>query len=294
MLKRWIALILFLAVALNTVGALAHEPYMLYFAEMEPEDSAAGAIAWYFSDRVLEYTDHSLAVDVDTEGALGNFDECLADMTRRSEKVNIMRLSLAQLKEMGCEKLAVLAQPGQFESHGQFLRFTQSDEGAKLLSEPNEKKLKLIGLCFLDLGFYQTAFRESLSGLSDYAGRLIALESDAAAGAYQRLGANTAALTAWADGTAAGIETSLAHYNQGGLPQEAPWVGLDNHRMDISVLVISTETWGLLTKLEKQLLTMAAQATAEYSAEMMENFEARFADQAEGVHIVNVDPEAFR
>ena len=284
--------------------ALAHDPFMLYYAETEPENSLAGESAWILSDMVIEVTGHSLAVDVLADGQLGSAQECLEDLMGESEQVDLMRVPVSLLVEMGCPKLAVLALPGAFSDHEQFARFAVGELGTELLEEIDDEELGMIALGFMDLGFEQFVFPEDVVELADFEGKSIAVSDfqamestvESLGGSLVQFPADDGVLAeAFESGEIDGAEMTVAEYYDKAICEQAGTLVLDHHRLEPYVIVMSAKTWNLLTRLERTGMYMAVQAAVTYNAQTTQLGEQMCIDSLKqaGATIVEIEDDAW-
>ena len=279
MLKRFAALLLALFLLPGVPAALAHEPYVVTYADTEGEESIAGYTAQYFAEAVLEITGEGIEVELHFDGELGDFDACLSDLRKKGETVSFMRVPVSVLSALGCEKLSLLSLPGAFADHDQFARLAESGLVNDLFNEPNGKKLGLLGVGFWEGGYVHTAFREAAADLSAYQGKTVAFSgTPAMEDVLRALGAAPAAMpgdvrAALRSGAVDGAETTLETYWNSALYEDAGHLLMDAHRMDVSLLAVSAEAWRLLTNLERRCILLAAQMTAQYNAQLVREFE---------------------
>ena len=280
MIKRFLAALLIVSLLLGVSGALAHEPYVVTYAEQEAEDSLAGFVAQYFAEAVLEITGEGIEVALYFDGELGDYDDCLADMRKKGEEVAFMRVPIAELAAMGCEKLSLLSLPGAFADYDQFARFAESNLVNDLINEPNSKKLGLLGVGFITGGYVDTAFRTEAADLTAYQGKTVALDgTPAMEDTFRALGAHPVSrpndlAAALRSEQVDAAETTLEAYVNASLYEEAGHLLQDHHRMDVYLLTISAESWRLLTNLERRCILLAAQMTAQYNAQLLQEYEA--------------------
>ncbi len=286
-----------LSVALSC-PAFAHESYILYFAEEDSEDSVAGMTAWMFADLVLAYTGHSLAVDVYTDGELGTHEECLENLMGDGDVVNFMRLAPSELKSLGVDDVSLLSLPYTFDSHEAFRDFTRGKGAEELLEAPEDAKSHMVGIGYMELGFFHTAFKDDVSSLAGYEGKTIAISgTDAMEDVVLSLGAVPASLpedleSALSSGDIDAVEATLLSYDEAQLSSLASSLVLDRHRMDVYQIVMSAATWRILTRAERMAVRTAAQEAAAYNASLIEQREAMLIDALREAGVSIAEPES--
>ena len=253
----------------------AHESYMLYFSEQDSEFSLPAMLGFYFGDRILEYTDHGLALDVYADGTLGDAEESLRQVQGIKDNegvtVDFMLVPVSELAGIGAGELSLPALPTTFSSHEAFRAFAESETATGFLEFPKKNGEKMLCIAFLELGYEQTVLKAPISSLKDlqglrYAadGSLLMPETLTALGAVP-VDMPQDCAAAFNNNTIDAAEKTLFTYQAEFLQDCAPVVLMDNHRMDVYALVMSADAWRMLTNLERTCVKLSAIDTIEYN-----------------------------
>ena len=103
-MKKLIALVLALIVALSCTAALA-DPITLTYAEVNPlEGTIVGEMAKAFKAKVEEVSGGEVLIDIQASGVLGTEAQVLDGILMGGDTVDISRISAFALTSYGCQK----------------------------------------------------------------------------------------------------------------------------------------------------------------------------------------------
>ena len=147
-MKKWIALVVALMMALGCAAALADNVTLTY-AEVNPlEGTIVGELANAFKTKVEELSGGSVTIDIQASGVLGSEDQILDNLLGGGNVTDISRISAFALSQYGCTKATLLSLPYVFENRDHFWNFATSDLAKEFLNEPQTIGLPLRGLCY--------------------------------------------------------------------------------------------------------------------------------------------------
>lgn len=302
-MKKLLALVLALVMALGCTAALA-EPVTLVYAEVNPlEGTIVGSIAKFFKEKVEELSGGEITIDIQASGVLGSEAQILDGIMMDAGTVDISRISAFALTSYGCNKAKLLSIPYTFVSREHFWNFANSDLAAEFLNEPQTVGLPLRGICYGEEGFRHFFFKTGLevNGLEDLKNMKIRVSEDPVmTGMVKGLGANattvsfTELYSALQSGVVDAAEQPIANYKSNAFPEVANTLLLDGHTLGAIQLVITDMGWEKLNEQQQAWIMEAGKLTQAYNAELAEGAEAEVLEQlkAEGCNIVEVTDKA--
>ncbi len=240
---------------------------VLTYAEINPIDNTTmiGKLAGAFKSKVEELSDRTIFIDIKDGGVYGTTHDVLENMREGETAVDICRCSSADLKKLGCSRMAVLEMPYLFGDHGHFRKFLASNLCAGLLQEMQEKSLGIRGLCLAEEGFRCFFFRNSVKNINDLRGKKIRVSSDnLARNLVACLDAIPASVpfselySALATGTIDAADAIVQNYKSNSFDEVAPFLMMDRHNISSVELVVSDKTWLKLSDEQKNWVKEAA------------------------------------
>ena len=296
-MKKLLALVLTLVLALGCTGALA-DTVTLTYSEVNPLDTIVGKTAQFFKEKVEELTGGSVVINIQHSGVLGTEAQVLDGILSGSGTVDIGRFSAFQFTAYGCNKAKLLSIPYTFVSREHFWNFANSELAQEFLAEPQTVGLPLRGICYGEEGFRHFFFRNEVKTIDDLKEMKIRVSEDPVmTGMVTDLGANptvvsfTELYSALQTGVVDAAEQPIANYRSNAFPEVAPYLMLDGHTLGAIQIVITDLAWAKLTEEQQQAIMEAGRLTQNYNAELSAGEEAKVLEQlkADGVHIIEVE-----
>ncbi len=296
-MKKLLALVLTLVLALGCTGALA-DTVTLTYSEVNPLDTIVGKTAQFFKEKVEELTGGSVVINIQHSGVLGTEAQVLDGILSGSGTVDIGRFSAFQFTAYGCNKAKLLSIPYTFVSREHFWNFANSDLAEEFLNEPQTVGLPLRGICYGEEGFRHFFFRNEVTGIDSLKEMKIRVSEDPVmTGMVTDLGANptvvsfTELYSALQTGVVDAAEQPIANYRSNAFPEVAPYLLLDGHTLGAIQIVITDVAWAKLDQAQQNAILEAGKLTQSYNAELSAGEEAKVLEQlkAEGVHVIEVE-----
>ena len=296
-MKKLLALVLTLVLALGCTGALA-DTVTLTYSEVNPLDTIVGKTAQFFKEKVEELTGGSVVINIQHSGVLGTEAQVLDGILSGSGTVDIGRFSAFQFTAYGCNKAKLLSIPYTFVSREHFWNFANSDLAEEFLNEPQTVGLPLRGICYGEEGFRHFFFRNEVTGIDSLKEMKIRVSEDPVmTGMVTDLGANptvvsfTELYSALQTGVVDTAEQPIANYRSNAFPEVAPYLLLDGHTLGAIQIVITDVAWAKLDQAQQNAILEAGKLTQSYNAELSAGEEAKVLEQlkAEGVHVIEVE-----
>ena len=296
-MKKLLALVLTLVLALGCTGALA-DTVTLTYSEVNPLDTIVGKTAQFFKEKVEELTGGSVVINIQHSGVLGTEAQVLDGILSGSGTVDIGRFSAFQFTAYGCNKAKLLSIPYTFVSREHFWNFANSDLAEEFLNEPQTVGLPLRGICYGEEGFRHFFFRNEVTGIDSLKEMKIRVSEDPVmTGMVTDLGANptvvsfTELYSALQTGVVDAAEQPIANYRSNAFPEVAPYLLLDGHTLGAIQIVITDVAWAKLDQTQQNAILEAGKLTQSYNAELSAGEEAKVLEQlkAEGVHVIEVE-----
>ena len=302
-MKKLIALILALVLALSCTAALA-EPVTLVYSEVNPlEGTIVGSIAKFFKEKVEELSGGEIIIDIQASGVLGTEAQVLDGIMMDAGTVDISRISAFALTSYGCNKAKLLSIPYTFVNREHFWNFANSELAAEFLNEPQTVGVPLRGICYGEEGFRHFFIKSGIEvkGLDDLKGLKIRVSEDPVmTGMVQGLGANptnvsfTELYGALQSGVVDAAEQPIANYKSNAFPEVANTLVLDGHTLGAIQLVITDMGWAKLTEQQQAWILEAGKLTQAYNAEIVQAAEDEVLEalKAEGCNIIEIADKA--
>ena len=296
-MKKLLALVLTLVLALGCTGALA-DTVTLTYSEVNPLDTIVGKTAQFFKEKVEELTGGSVVINIQHSGVLGTEAQVLDGILSGSGTVDIGRFSAFQFTAYGCNKAKLLSIPYTFVSREHFWNFANSDLAEEFLNEPQTVGLPLRGICYGEEGFRHFFFRNEVTGIDSLKEMKIRVSEDPVMTVMVTdLGANptvvsfTELYSALQTGVVDAAEQPIANYRSNAFPEVAPYLLLDGHTLGAIQIVITDVAWAKLDQAQQNAILEAGKLTQSYNAELSAGEEAKVLEQlkAEGVHVIEVE-----
>ncbi|MBR3106891.1 MAG: TRAP transporter substrate-binding protein [Clostridia bacterium] len=301
-MKKFLGIILALALLLSCASALAEDPITLTYAEVNPLDGTiVGEMAKAFKAKVEELSGGSVVIDIQAGGVLGSEDQILDNLLGGGNITDISRISAFALTQYGCDKAKLLSIPYTFVNEEHFWNFAASDLAQDFLLEPQEIGLPLRGLCYGEEGFRHFFFKNEVKGLEDLKGLKIRVSSDPVmTGMVSNLGASatTVAFTelysALNTGVVDGAEQPTANYRSNAFQEVAPYLLLDGHTLGALQIIITDAAWAKLNEEQQGWIMEAAAYASQVCRESVAKIEADTFEllKADGATIIEVEDKA--
>ena len=300
-MKKLIALVLALIVALSCTAALA-DPITLTYAEVNPlEGTIVGEMAKAFKAKVEEVSAGEVIIDIQAGGVLGSEDQILDNLLGYGNITDISRISAFALTQYGCGKASLLSIPYTFVNEQHFWNFADSELAQEFLLEPQEIGLPLRGLCYGEEGFRHFFFKNEVKGLEDLKNLKIRVSADPVmTGMVSNLGAAattvpfTELYSALNTGVVDGAEQPTANYFSGAFPEVAPYLLLDGHTLGALQIIITDNAWNKLNETQQGWIMEGAKYASQVCREKVAEIEAEtFKKLAEGGYtVIEVEDKA--
>ena len=113
----------------------------LVMAEVNPLDTIVGMTDKYFADKVKEYSNGSVGIDLQAAGVIGSENDVLDTMLAPGSTIDMSRISAFALTSYGGQKSMLLSLPYTFVSRDHFWKFATSDLAKEFLLEPSQNGL---------------------------------------------------------------------------------------------------------------------------------------------------------
>ena len=301
-MKKTLAIVLALVLALGVSSAFAAEPITLTYAEVNPlEGTIVGQTAQFFKDKVEELSGGTIVIDIHHSGVLGSEAQVLDSILSGSDTVDIGRFSAFQFTTYGCNKAKLLSIPYTFVSRDHFWKFANSELAQEFLAEPQAVGLPLRGICYGEEGFRHFFFKNPVKGIEDLKDMKIRVSDDPVmTGMVTNLGANptvvsfTELYSALQTGVVDGAEQPIANYKSNAFDEVAPTLLLDGHTLGAIQIVVTDSGWAKLNEEQQGWIMEAGKATQDFNASLSAEAEAKVLEQlkADGVNVVEVTDKA--
>ena len=302
MSKRFLSVLLALALVLGVSSAFASAPITLTYAEVNPlEGTIVGQMATDFKTKVEELSGGSIIIDIQASGVLGSEAQVLDAILGGGDTVDISRISAFALTSYGCNKAKLLSIPYTFVNRQHFWNFANSDLAQEFLNEPQELDLPLRGLFYGEEGFRHFFFTNEVSGIEDLKGLKIRVSDDPVMnGMVNNLGANptvvafTELYSALQTGVVDGAEQPIANYKSNAFPEVAPYLLLDGHTLGAIQVVITDGAWAKLSEEQQGWIMEAGKYASENNAQISEAKENEVLEglKADGYTVIEVEDKS--
>ena len=302
-MKKLLCALLALVLVLSSAAALAEEPVVLTYAEVNPADDSTivGQLALDFKAKVEELSGGSIVIDIQGSGVLGSEAQVLDGILMGGTSVDISRISAFALSSYGCNKAMLLSLPYVFVSRDHFWNFANSELAKEFLAEPQTIGLPLRGICYAEEGFRHFFFKNEVAGLDDLKGLQIRVSDDPVmTGLVKDLGANptvvsfTELYSALQTGVVDAAEQPIANYKSNAFQEVAPNLLLDGHTLGAIQLVITDTAWAKLSEQQQAWIMEAGEYASNLNAQNSQSKEDEVLEQlkADGINVIDVDDKA--
>ena len=300
-MKKLVAIVLSLVMLFGFSAALADEPVVLTYAEVNPLDTIVGQTGSFFKQKVEELTGGSVIIDIQAGGVLGTEAQILDGIFMGGDTVDISRISAFALTSYGCGKATLLSIPYTFVSREHFWNFANSDLAKEFLDEPQQIGLPLRGICYGEEGFRHFFMKNEVTSIEGLKGLKIRVSEDPVmTGMVSGLGANPATVSftelysALQTGVVDAAEQPIANYRSNAFPEVAPYLMLDGHTLGAIQIVITDNAWDKLTAEQQDAIYEAGKLTQEFNANLSAGEEEKVLEilKSEGVTVIEVEDKA--
>lgn len=259
------------------------KPIILVMAEVNPEDSLAGRMGRVFKEKVEEFSNGQIRIDLHCGGALGDTEEVMRIMSHPNSPIQICRQSVAGIASFGCDKTSLLAAPYTFSSHEHFWKFARSITARELLNEPRERGLNVLGLYFGEEGFRHFCSTKKIEKVSDFRGLTLRTtqakllqEMAAKFGCAYKVVPFVDMYLALQVGVVDVADQPLANYLSGNYYSVAPYLIMDGHQLAALETVITTDAWDSLTEDQQDILLKAGQFASDFCQKAVQEEEESY------------------
>lgn len=292
---RSFALILLLMTTFSA-QAMDSEYYVMTYAENQTADYPTTKGAEYFSDLVFERTDGRIKIIVKCDAELGTETEVLKQLEYGG--IDFARVSISQLSDR-IPEYSVLQLPFLYENSEHMLKVLNSEIGTDFLNMA--ERIDMVGLSWYDASVrsFYTA-NKPIRCLEDFEGMKIRIqESSMMEKMIQALG-GIAVRIPYGDvyayleqGLVEGAENNLSSYETMKHYEVAPYFTEDEHVRIPEIQLISKHTWDKLSKEDQEIIRTAAEESAAYECELIEEraILAKEIVTGEGAQVISISKE---
>lgn len=300
MLRKHIILLCSISLAFSFVSCNKksnEKEITLVMAEVNPPETLAGRTDQAFKEKVEELSGGKIKIDLQCSGILGDNSTVRKLITQPNSTIQISRQSTAGLVALGCDKYGLLSIPFTFSSREHFWNFANSETAKKLLLEPKEKGLNIIGLYYGEEGFRHLFSTKKLDSIQDFAGLTMRVTNDKALQAIaENLKMNGVQINfsdlygAFQTGQVDVADQPLSNYLANKFNEVAPNIILDGHQLGIMETFITTESWNSLSEKQQAILQEAGKYASEFCRTISQEEEEEILKQIEdaGVYVSKV------
>ena len=281
-----------------TKKTTAEKEVTLVMAEVNPAETLAGRTDQAFKEKVEELSGGKIKIDLHCSGVLGDNSAVRKLITQPGSTIQISRQSTAGFAALGCDSYALLSIPFTFSSRDHFWKFAESDTAKKLLEEPREKGLNIIGLYYGEEGFRHLFATKKIESVQDFSGLIMRVTNDKALQAIaenlgmQGVQVNFSELySAFQTGQVDVADQPLSNYLANHFDEVAKHIILDGHQLGLMETVITTEAWDALSEHQQNILREASKYASDYCRKISQEEEDTVIQQiaAAGVAVTKVD-----
>ena len=270
----------------------------LVMAEVNPPETLAGRVDQAFKEKVEELSGGKIKIDLQCSGILGENGAIRKLMVQPDSYIDISRQSTAGLVSLGCKEYELLSIPFTFKNREHFWSFATSETARKLLDNPREKGLNIIGLYYGEEGFRHLFSTRKATSIKDFEGLTMRVTSDKT---LQAIAKNlkmkekkvdfSELYVALQTGEVDVADQPLANYLANHFEEVAPNIILDGHQLGIMETFITTEAWDSLSEKQQQIIREAGAYASEFCHKIFQEEEDKVLEQikAAGVSVVQVD-----
>ena len=293
-MKKLFSVVLVLAMLLACSAALAEEPIVLTYAEVNPvpvtieENEKSGSVvsdvAWSFKTKLEELSGGAIVVDLQGGGVLGDEKTVLANILGGDTSADIVRISAFALNQYGAKKSVFLTLPYVFESEEHYWKFAESDLAKEFLAEAKEAGQPWTGLAYGEEGYRHFFAKTDIKTIDDLKGLKIRVSDDPImTGLLQGLGAAFTPVSfgelysALQTGVVDCAEQPITNYLSNSFQEVAPYMLRDGHTLGTIELIATDSCFAKLSDEQKAMVQEAAEyAMAECKKSVMARQEAAY------------------
>ena len=279
-------------------AAAPEKAVTLVMAEVNPPETLAGRTDQAFKEKVEELSGGSITIDLQCSGILGDNGTVRKLMTQPNSTIHISRQSTSGFVSLGCADYALLSIPFTFASREHFWAFAASETAQRMLDEPKDKGLNIMGLYYGEEGFRHLFSAKPVQSVGDFAGLTMRVTNDAALQAIaQNLGMAGQKIDfsdlygALQTGKVDVADQPLSNYLANHFDEVAKYIILDGHQLGIMETFITTEAWDALSEKQQAAVREASKYASDYCRRISQEEEDKVIQQIEaaGVTVVAVD-----
>ena len=251
----------------------------LKFVEQLPDGHIMADTLYYFAEQVRALSNGAIDVEVYTGGVLG--DDTAMSEAMQLGTIDVCREEFTTLVNMGAKLGIATTMPYVFRDRDHYWAVADSDVGRDLVDSIQADGTGMVGLCLVEEGARHFFANQPINSIEDLNGmKLRVQDTEMWAAIVRALGASPTPMSfselysAINSGTVEGAEQPLSGYVSNNFYEVAPYLILDGHVYPTQAYCISEITWNKLTDEQKDVLKEAAQLTAAYNREHIEQTEA--------------------
>ena len=298
-MKKFLTLVLALALICTACAALADKNLTFKLAENQPEGNPITDGMYKFAELAKEYTNGTVTIDVYPNGALT--DEASSVDQLQLGSLDLSRVNTNSLSST-IDAFGVFAMPYLFASTEQ--KYIALDGDAGKMVTDTLADYNMVPLYFWEAGarcFYTT--KTPIRGVEDLKGMKIRVQqTEQAISMVKALGAEATPMD-YAEvfqglqtGIVDGAENDFVSYYTSGHYEVAKYYSLDQHMAPPAILLMSKTSWDQMSAEQQAGVQKAAYEAAVWQRQAMQDFqlESRAACEAAGCEIIDVDVPSFQ
>ena len=264
-----------------STGETGSKPVKLVYNEVNPATSLAGQVATHLSEQAAELSGGTITVEVHAGGSLmGHENDVLEDMTGPAPTVDVTRIAIMSLDNYGVPSTRLTNVPYLFAGRKHYWDFCASDLGQKMLTDPADKGLGIVGKCYFEEGFRHFFFSKPVYKLEDMKGLNIRVSTSSLyTDMVKGLGGNPVDISfgelyTSLGSVCEGAEQPIANYQANSFYEPAPYMILDGHVMGTGMLIMTESGWDKLDAEQQKAMADAFAATEAFNKAKSESAEA--------------------
>lgn len=272
-MKKTLALLLTLLIVFGALPVGAQETKVLRLATNHTEDYPTGLACAFFAEKVKEYTDGRIQIEVYYNAVLG--DEKSTIEQCQFGGIDFIRVSISPLAEFA-DEFNALQFPFLYLNSDHYWKVLDGDIGTGIRSGEGMINNNLMGLAYYDGGARSFYFSKAVVRRpSDMKNLTIRTqESKLMMGMVSAMGGNATPMAsseiypALQNGTIDGAENNLPYYLSQSHNEVAPNITMDEHTRAADILVASTITMNKLSPEDQEIVKKAALESSQYQREL--------------------------
>jgi len=269
------------APASSAAGQAGSKPVKLVYNEVNPGTSLAGQVAHKLAEEAAALSGGTITVEVHDGGSLmGHENDVLEDMTGAAPTIDVTRIAIMSLDNYGVPSTRLTNVPYLFAGRKHYWDFCASDMGQKMLTDPADKGLGIVGKCYFEEGFRHFFFSKEVKKLEDMKGLNIRVSTSSLyTDMVKGLGANPvdiafSELYTSLGSVCEGAEQPIANYQSNSFYEPAPYMILDGHVMGTGMLIMTEAGWDKLDADQQEAMAQAFANTEKFNKDKSEAAEA--------------------